>query len=240
MKKFLFVFIITLLVVGQTAEKGCKVLSPVIPACKGWKDSHPLYSSINCFSMKQLMNYTKESHPDTRVALFVIRFGLLPRPEFKGLTVFEKLHEEYNIPPAIKAGQAIWEAAIPREEGISLLASVANNFHGIKARKGQESIRLLTHEYRNGVRRNEFAHFARYDSPYMGMKAHAELLANRPQYKKMQSILMSPEDYRCLHPDRRLEYLAQVLEEMGHVYATSPKYKKEIYDTIVKYSLQYL
>lgn len=215
---------------------GCNTPEPV-QKCTGYTNLHPWASQVYCYTSSELYHLENEKDPQERVKKFVIRFGILPLRN--GKTIFQDLQDTFLIPPAIKAAQAIIEAAITRNHSMSTLAIRANNYHGIKARKGQDFISFLTTEYRFGKKQIESAKFARYDTPYMGMKAHARLLSTGKAYKEFEQNLISPDEYLCMIPERRLEYLDFIIEMLGK-YATSPRYQKDLKNTIRKYDLHFL
>mgnify|MGYP001577750970 CR=1 FL=1 len=217
--------------------KGCNIPVNNTVKCEGYKVLHPYAFEVYCYTDRELYKLEEEKDPDIRIKKFIIRFGLLPLR--KGKTVFEELQDTFHIPPAIKAAQAIMESALGRTSGMSKLAIRANNYHGIKAKGKENSISLQTIEYRKGKKQNELAYFAKYETPYLGMKAHARLLAEGGAYRKFQRTLIPSGEYYCMLPERRLEYIEYLINEMGR-YATSPTYKKDVMKTVKKYSLHLL
>ncbi|WP_337245254.1 flagellar assembly peptidoglycan hydrolase FlgJ [Luteimonas sp. gir] len=91
----------------------------------------------------------------------------------------------------------------------------AHNLFGIKATGWQgERVTATTHEYRNGVRRDERAQFRAYASPAESFADYVRLLKQNPRYRQ---ALESGGDVRRF---------ASALQQAG--YATDPRYADKI------------
>lgn len=227
-----------ILVATSLTNKGCGLNVKKQDKCVGFKDQHYLWVTKSIYSASELFHLQNEKDPCKRVEKFIIRFGLLPLVGDTS-TVLEKLNEEYNIPPALKAAQAILESGIERNVGLSKLAIVENNWHGIKS-YAKKANKWETHEYKSGKRIFKSARFASFETPYMGFKAHAKLLATGKYYKKLQQELLTPEEYSCLDPSRRKEYVFYLIDVGLKSYATDPNYPKKLKNLIEKWDLEYL
>ncbi len=123
--------------------------------------------------------------------------------------------KELGVDPRALVAQAALETGwgrkvIQRNDGGS-----AHNLFGIKATgwKGERA-RTGTHEYVNGVRRNESAEFRAYASPAESFADYVRLLKNNPRY---QQALAAGKD---------IAGFARGLQKAG--YATDPSYAAKI------------
>lgn len=127
----------------------------------------------------------------------------------------EHAARELGVNPRALVAQAALETGwgrkhIRRDDGGS-----AHNLFGIKANgwKGERAT-TGTHEYVNGVRRNETASFRAYASPAESFADYVRMLKNSPRY---QPALQAGGDVRSF---------AQGLQKAG--YATDPAYAAKI------------
>lgn len=244
-----YLIILNLLIIGSVIidsiflnGKGCSKIveqtEDILISCPGYMAEHPLYIWRDSFSRVELSKFYLEDSIPRRVDMMVIRFALKPM-ESNGKTVIEHLSSLSNIPGAISLAQAIHEPAIKRQSGVSTLALKYKNWHGIKARKGLKNVSLLTHEYRKGIRQNEYAKFSVFETDYDSFATNIKILSSSKAYQSLQNELVTYQEYKCMHPDRRLEYLRYILldKKVLSPYATSPVYADTIYKIIVEYNL---
>lgn len=127
----------------------------------------------------------------------------------------QRAADELGVDPRGLVAQAALETGwgrrgIQRGDGAS-----ANNLFGIKAAGWSgERVSAVTHEYRDGVRRNERAEFRAYASPAESFADYVRLLKRNPRYRQ---ALEAGADVRSF---------AQGLQRAG--YATDPAYADKI------------
>lgn len=126
--------------------------------------------------------------------------------------------KKYHIPASIIIAQAGTES----DWGRSKLAYKYNNLFGIKATSKKHRVRMYTKENINGKTVEVKQYFATYQSWAESMNAHAKLLANNSQFKKV----LTAKNYQAA---------AQALQDGG--YATDPNYASELIYAIKKFNL---
>ena len=93
-----------------------------------------------------------------------------------------------GFPPGITVAQAALESGF----GTSGLSQTANNYFGIKARPGADSIDLPTTEYVNGVPTHSTATFAKFASMAECFSARDQMIASLPAYAKARAAAQDP------------------------------------------------
>lgn len=123
--------------------------------------------------------------------------------------------EELGVDPRALVAQAALETGWGRRVIKTSDGGSAHNLFGIKANgwKGERA-RTATHEYSNGVKRNETADFRAYASPAESFADYVRLLKNNPRY---QQALAAGKD---------IQGFARGLQKAG--YATDPGYASKI------------
>jgi flagellar protein FlgJ len=123
--------------------------------------------------------------------------------------------KELGVDPRALVAQAALETGWGRRVIKTGDGGSAHNLFGIKAAgwKGERA-RSATHEYSNGVKRNETADFRAYASPAESFSDYVRLLKNNPRY---QQALAAGKD---------IQGFARGLQKAG--YATDPGYASKI------------
>ena len=133
-----------------------------------------------------------------------------PPPEV--VTAAQFAMEATDIPASVQLAQwaleSGWGAHTPPN---------SNNPFGIKAVDGEPSVTVATHEFIDGSMKIVNAAFASYASLAAAFTAHANLLANEPQYAPARACL----------PD-----VAAFCNALTGVYATDPNYGKFLNEII--------
>lgn len=117
--------------------------------------------------------------------------------------------------------QAIHESGFLNKSGGSQLAVKYNNLFGIKAVKGQPSVKMRTWEHINGKDIQVYADFAWYDSFTDSFVYHRKLM-EKPRYSRVIASKTVSEAFN-------------MLQACG--YATDPRYPQKlqkVYDLVVK------
>jgi len=96
-----------------------------------------------------------------------------------------------GFPPGVTVAQAALESGF----GSSGLSKAANNYFGIKARPGGESVELPTTEYVNGVPVHGTAKFAKFASMAECFSARDQLIALFPAYAEARAAAQDPEAF---------------------------------------------
>ena len=110
------------------------------------------------------------------------------------------------------------------ESGWGKFITGAFNYFGVKAIPGQVSALCATHEFINGKYISVMARFACYASPQDAFLAHAQLLANHPQYAKFMQ-------------ENNVHSVQDACNALTGVYATAPNYGPTLYHIIVTENL---
>jgi flagellum-specific peptidoglycan hydrolase FlgJ len=142
----------------------------------------------------------------------------------------EKIAPEAQLLQAqygVRASISIAQAALESDWGRSQLSAKYNNFFGVKAGEGQDSVMLPTSEYLDGKWIKVDAPFRVYASWRESMLDHAKLLAFGTTY--------NPELYWGVINAANYTDAATALQTAG--YATDPRYTKKIIKLIEDYQL---
>jgi len=124
--------------------------------------------------------------------------------------------EELDVDPRAIVAQAALETGWGKHMISSDDGQNSFNFFGIKAdsRWQGESVNVMTHEYRQGVRVNEVASFRSYASLEEGLRDYADFLSNSERYQQAVGQGLGADDY------------GYALQQAG--YATDPEYGAKI------------
>lgn len=117
--------------------------------------------------------------------------------------------DQLGISPKLLWAQSMLETGW----GKHLPSSDSNNIFGRKAKVGEPSVDVMTHEVFNGVVTKVTAGFKRYQSIADAFKDYVDLIANSPRYAKAMQAT-SDKDY------------IQAISEAG--YATDPDYADKV------------
>lgn len=145
-----------------------------------------------------------------------------PKFQYKGRTPKQDWYN-YATPLAKEVGKQYgipWQAilvqtALETGWGKSQLFQKYNNWGGIKARPGQNSVQLGTVEYIGGNRTTIVDGFRVWETPYQGLQGYAQFFHQNPRYK---NALKFPND-----PYRFIEEI----KKSG--YATDPNYVAKLH-----------
>ncbi|HYH00106.1 MAG TPA: glucosaminidase domain-containing protein [Terriglobales bacterium] len=96
-----------------------------------------------------------------------------------------------GLPPGVTVAQAALESAW----GKSGLSRQANNYFGIKAHKGHESVQMGTTEVTNGVAARTTARFAKYASMAECFADRDRLILTLPVYAEAKRCAQDPEAF---------------------------------------------
>jgi flagellar protein FlgJ len=96
-----------------------------------------------------------------------------------------------GFPPGVTVAQAALESAW----GNSQLAQVANNYFGVKARRGSEAVELPTIEYVDGAPVRTLAKFAKYASTADCFADRDRMIASLPAYREARDAAGDPEAF---------------------------------------------
>jgi flagellum-specific peptidoglycan hydrolase FlgJ len=133
-----------------------------------------------------------------------------------------KLQQQTGIPASITLGQIILESSGSYPGGLSGLAYNGKNLFGIKGSGSAGSISMPTSEFVNGHYIRVNASFAKYNSYYDSMVAHAKLLSNERYAKYLRNA-------------KTINAYAQGIKDGG--YATDPNYVSKLLNIINKNNL---
>jgi flagellum-specific peptidoglycan hydrolase FlgJ len=133
----------------------------------------------------------------------------------------QRLEQEKGIPASITLGQIILESS-GDYNGLSGLAFEAKNLFGMKGTGTAGSISWNTTEFANGQQVVTTAAFAKYNTYYDSMVAHANLLLTT-RYQKYLKNVTNIVDY------------ANGIQAAG--YATDPNYANKLVKIIYQYQL---
>ncbi len=114
-----------------------------------------------------------------------------------------------GFPPGIAVAQAALESAW----GNSQLARRANNYFGIKARRGRAVIELPTLEYVDGAPLRTAARFARYESMEECFVDRDRMIASLPVYSEAREASVDPEAF---------------IRALAQHWATDPDYANKV------------
>ena len=95
---------------------------------------------------------------------------------------------------------ALTQAALESNNGRSALTRLANNFHGVKAFRGEPFVTMRTREESNGRSIFVNAKFIKYATAVDAFKGWVKFLQNNPRYKRAGVFTaLSPESQlRCI------------------------------------------
>ncbi|MDR3241353.1 MAG: glycoside hydrolase family 73 protein [Lactobacillaceae bacterium] len=127
----------------------------------------------------------------------------------------------------VRASISLSQAALESNWGDSRLAYEYNNFFGVKATAGAQSVTLPTSEYIDKKWIKVDAQFRVYDSWQESMEAHAQLLVN--------GTSDNPRRYQAVITANDAQASARALVTGG--YATDPQYAEKIIRIIDVYNL---
>lgn len=116
----------------------------------------------------------------------------------------KKVGAKYGLPWKALVVQTGWETGWGR----SSLLHEANNIAGIKARHGEPFVTKLTHEYRNGVRVNEYANFRKWDTFQEGLEGYATFFHRFSRYREALNYPNDP--YRFITEIRNAGYATSI------------------------------
>lgn len=136
----------------------------------------------------------------------------------------QAIQRQYHLRASISIGQA----ALESDWGHSELAFRYNNFFGVKASAGMQSVNLPTKEYVNGKWITVDANFRVYDSFQESMIDHAILLTN--------GTTDNPHRYQTVIYANSVTTAVEGLVSGG--YATDPDYAKKLMNIITVYKLE--
>lgn len=120
-----------------------------------------------------------------------------------------------GVPPDFILAQL----ALESNYGQSSLAKNYFNYGGIKAKKGQPFVQLLTTECKGNLCKKVYQNFARFNSLPEGMKAQASIYSN-PFFRKYQNQTKNAIIY------------AHLIQSGPIKYATAKNYPKAIENTL--------
>ena len=135
--------------------------------------------------------------------------------------------QDIQTQTGIRASISIAQAGLESDWGKSTLAYKYNNFFGVKASSGMQSIDLSTSEYIDNKWVQVKAPFRVYSSWQASMEDHADLLLKGPTD--------NPNRYARVVSGSNVEESAQALVDGG--YATDPDYAVKLIDIIKTYNL---
>lgn len=133
---------------------------------------------------------------------------------------------KWGVPASVSVAQSILESSNQQGWGKSRLATVANNYFGIKAVHHTDPdtyIEVKTREYDHGRVETVMADFARYADLSASFDAHAQLLASASRYRPAMAVCHDPEAM-CIE-----------LQKCG--YSTNPSYAVTLAKIIHDYDL---
>lgn len=133
---------------------------------------------------------------------------------------------QYGVPASVTIAQAILESSDKKGWGQSSLATLCNNYFGIKAdaHAAPDAYReFQTTEFVHGSLVQTLAKFAKYPTPEASFLAHARLLALAPRYQPCMAVRNDPQEF------------AERLESCG--YSTNPAYAATLDHLIQLYDL---
>lgn len=125
---------------------------------------------------------------------------------------------QYGVPASVTLAQAALES------GWAKSPIGGYNIFGIKGRGSAGTTNVATHEYINGSRKNIVDKFALYHNFEDAMIAHGKLFHNGRYDKGIREFAQNRDPYRFV-------------DNVGHIYATGPKYAKDIKGMMQKYDL---
>jgi flagellum-specific peptidoglycan hydrolase FlgJ len=132
----------------------------------------------------------------------------------------------WGVPASVTIAQAILESSSSLGWGKSQLATLANNFFGIKALHAANPdtyVEFDTREFVNGLPQIVKAKFERYGSMLESFDDHGRLLATAPRYASAMAVREDPESF-CIQ-----------LQHCG--YSTSSSYAVTLLKLIHEYDL---
>jgi flagellum-specific peptidoglycan hydrolase FlgJ len=132
----------------------------------------------------------------------------------------------YGVPASITIAQAILESSNSHGWGQSTLATLCNNYFGIKAGAHAapgEYREFPTTEFVQGSLVQTLAKFAKYSTPEASFLAHARLLALAPRYQPCMAVRKDPAEF------------AERLQSCG--YSTNPNYAADLMRLVRDYDL---
>lgn len=135
--------------------------------------------------------------------------------------------QDIQTQTGIRASISIAQAGLESDWGKSTLAYKYNNFFGVKASSGMQSIDLSTSEYIDNKWVQVKAPFRVYSSWQASMEDHADLL--------LKGTTDNPNRYARVVSGSNVEESAQALVDGG--YATDPDYAVKLIDIIKTYNL---
>ncbi|QIL50971.1 glycoside hydrolase family 73 protein [Weissella coleopterorum] len=135
--------------------------------------------------------------------------------------------QDIQTQTGIRASISIAQAGLESDWGQSTLAYKYNNFFGVKASAGMQSISLSTSEYEDNKWVKVKAPFRVYSSWQASMEDHADLL--------LRGTTDNPNRYARVVSGENVEEAAQALVDGG--YATDPNYAKKLIEIINMYNL---
>lgn len=135
--------------------------------------------------------------------------------------------QDIQTQTGIRASISIAQAGLESDWGKSTLAYKYNNFFGVKASSGIQSVDLSTSEYIDDKWVQVKAPFRVYSSWQASMEDHADLL--------LKGTTDNPNRYARVISGVNVEESAQALVDGG--YATDPDYAVKLIDIIKTYNL---
>lgn len=114
------------------------------------------------------------------------------------------------------------QAFIESNKGNSGLTTKANNLFGIKGAYQEQSVKMLTTEYYNGIKQRVYADFRKYPSWLESIADHSSMFNRMSRYANLRGLT----DYKLA---------CKYVKDDG--YATSPTYTQTLINTIEKYRL---
>ncbi|MCZ9311313.1 glycoside hydrolase family 73 protein [Weissella koreensis] len=135
--------------------------------------------------------------------------------------------QDIQTQTGIRASISIAQAGLESDWGKSTLAYKYNNFFGVKASSGMQSVDLSTSEYIDNKWVQVKAPFRVYSSWQASMEDHADLL--------LKGTTDNPNRYARVVSGSNVEESAQALVDGG--YATDPDYAVKLIDIIKTYNL---
>ncbi len=129
------------------------------------------------------------------------------------VTAASKTAQAACAPSRFPAGIAVAQAALESSWGNSLLARLANNYFGIKARPGRAWVEMPTTEVVNGIARKTVARFARYESLEECFADREQMILHLPAYAVARACASDPERFTAA---------------LAQHWATDPAYAEKI------------
>lgn len=164
-------------------------------------------------------------HPNQSVDVSKLPMNELTKQQFIQRIAPEA--QDIQTQTGIRASISIAQAGLESDWGRSTLAYKYNNFFGVKASDGMQSVSLETSEYIDNKWVQVKAPFRVYESWQASMEDHADLL--------LKGTTDNPTRYARVVSGTNVQESAQALVDGG--YATDPDYAVKLINIIKSYNL---